>query len=119
MKQHYIRLDEDKNIIKAFSTAFEKFESGDILILDNAPRHFDMSMFPKGLMDNNGKYNYEHINSKITERSEAEKWTQAELDEIEKQNIISQKKVEVLETLALQKAIEDGVLNPDGSLKKS
>lgn len=41
MYKHYIRLNEKKHIIKAFSTAFEQPEENDILVKENAGRHYN------------------------------------------------------------------------------
>ena len=40
--KHYIRLDENNNIIKGFSDAFEQPEPTDILINEHGGRHFEL-----------------------------------------------------------------------------
>ena len=118
MSKCYIRLDEDKVIIHAFSIKFESPEKDDILIEDTSGRHFNWNLLPKGLIDSDGKYNYKYVSKKIIERTYNEKWSQEELDAKEKQDLINSKKYKILEEQAIQRLKDNGKLDSDGNLIK-
>ena len=58
--KHYIRINENNEIIKVFSDAFEQPEENDICINDNTERHCSLQV-----MENNfiygAKYKYKYI----------------------------------------------------------
>ena len=66
--KHYIRINENNEIIKAFSDAFEQPEENDICINDNAERHCSLQ-----IMENNfiygAKYKYKYIDNEIIEKT--------------------------------------------------
>lgn len=117
MPKHYIKLDKDKNIIKIFCTDFEKNETGDICILENAPRHIGKTL-EKGLKDSDGKYNYKYVSRKIKERTDNEKWTQADKDEKEKEVLIATKMQIILRDQAIQSLKDENKLDGSGNLIK-
>lgn len=68
MYNHYIRIDENNNIIKSFSTAFELPTDGDILIAeDTEERHYNLN-----LLSPDGFYLLKYENDEIIEKTEAE-----------------------------------------------
>ncbi len=115
MVKHYIRINQDENIIHNFSSDFEKNRTGDICILENAPRHFHLE---KGLFDTNGKYNYKYMNKKIVERTENEKWTQFDKDEKEKEKLIQEEIVLIQRGQAIQNLKDQNKLDVNGNLIK-
>ena len=69
---HYIRLDGDK-IIKGFSDAFEQPLKGDILIAENADRHFILNdVINPPLKDDQGIPLYKYVSGKVEVRTQAE-----------------------------------------------
>lgn len=79
MAKHYIRIDENNNIIKGFSDDFEQSIEGDIIIRENAERQFYIEHTEFGtiipnpdLLNENGCYLYKWENDKITEKSQTE-----------------------------------------------
>lgn len=72
MYSHYIRLDGNK-IIKGFSTAFEEPVEGDILIAEDAQRHFELSgQTNPPLTDDDGIPLYKHEKGKVISRTKTE-----------------------------------------------
>ena len=99
----YIRVNEAGIIIHGFSDAFEQSQDGDILVLENGPRHFHLA-WPEPLVNERGQYRYKWENGKRVERS------QAELDE-EFANLPPAPKTPEQERLDLiQKALDDLIL---------
>ena len=72
MIKHYIRIDENNNIIKTFTDIFEQPEMGDILINESRERHFNLSLFIGINGFNTHKYTYENGEVRVK--------TQIELD---------------------------------------
>ncbi len=70
MTKHYIRIDNDKNIIKAYSDQFEQFVAKDICVNENASRHYHLN-----ILNSDGLYNYKWDGSKIIEKTETQKYT--------------------------------------------
>ena len=113
MSKHYIRKDENKIIIKVFSDAFEKPLETDICINENGGRHYHLDIF-----DENIKHNYKYVSSKITERTEAEKWPQEELDNIEKEKLIAEKISLLQREQAVQSLKDENKLDENENLIK-
>lgn len=65
--QHYIRIDENNNIIHGFSTAFEQPIKGDILLRNTEFRHFYIGdfIFNPQLLDYPNKPKYKWFNNEI------------------------------------------------------
>lgn len=66
MAKHYIRKDGNNVITKAFSDRFETPLEDDVLIADNAPRHYHLDLF-----DENQRYKLKYTSGKIRNRTEA------------------------------------------------
>lgn len=67
MYKHFIRLNDNKEVIKAFSSAFEQPEESDICINeDTMERHFNLSL----LQDGAYKYKYDGKNLVVRTREE-------------------------------------------------
>ena len=78
--KHYIRLDGDK-IIKGFSTAFEQPQEGDVLIAENAGRHFELGgQINPPLTNDEGIALYKWDGTAVIERTQEE--IQADIDKI-------------------------------------
>jgi hypothetical protein len=69
--KHYIRTNEAGEIIHGFSDAFEQPQDGDILVLENGPRHFHLA-WPEPLTNERGQYRFRWIDGQRVERSQAE-----------------------------------------------
>ncbi|ASA20953.1 hypothetical protein [Paenibacillus donghaensis] len=50
MYKHYIRVDTDDNVIRAFSDAFEQPQPGDLLVTENGGRHFNLDLWYNGVI---------------------------------------------------------------------
>ena len=74
--KHYIRLNSDGNIIKAFCDAFEKPVDGDILYCETNERHFLLEVY-----DMNGFPRYAFVDGEIVERTELTEAEQTELND--------------------------------------
>jgi hypothetical protein len=64
----YIEINKDNNIIKVFSSDFEKPRATSILIdsgLGDKFRHAQTQYLTKPLMNENGTYNYKYENGRI------------------------------------------------------
>ena len=75
---HYIRTNESNDVIHGFSDAFETPEPGDILVLENGPRHFQEA-FPESLRNERGQFRFRWQDGQIVERSQQElddEWAQ-------------------------------------------
>lgn len=83
--KHYIRLNADGNIIKAFCDVFESPVDGDILISETDERHFNPDLF-----DDNGFPRYEWNGKEMIERTEYSEDEQAELAERQAKNELAQ-----------------------------
>lgn len=80
MSKHYIRLDENMNIIKGFSDAFESPLGKDICINENGQRHFEMfGEVNPSLINGNGIYIYKYIDNSFIAKTDAEIQTEIEL----------------------------------------
>ena len=72
MHNHYIRLEGNK-VIKGFSDAFEEPQEGDILIAENAGRHFEYDgQVNPPLSDEDGIPAYKYAKNKMGKRTKAE-----------------------------------------------
>jgi len=69
--KHYIRINEAGTIVHGFSDAFEQPQDGDILIVEDGPRHFHL-YWPEPLVNERGQYRYKWIGGQRVERSQAE-----------------------------------------------
>lgn len=111
MIRHYIRKDDNKNIIKTFTTAFEEPEQDDICVNENGDRHYNLDIkTPEGYY----KYKYD---KEIIEKTQEEIDVSPEKIDREKaiqKEIIIQNKIR--ET-AIAACIEDGDLDSDGEIK--
>ncbi|GGF72805.1 hypothetical protein GCM10010912_17530 [Paenibacillus albidus] len=50
MYKHYIRVDANGNVIRAFSDAFEQSQDGDILVSEGGGRHFNLDLWYNGVI---------------------------------------------------------------------
>ena len=72
MYNHYIRVTDDK-IIKGFSSAFEQPLKNDILIAEDAQRHFELNgQTNPPLTDDDGIPLYKHEKGKVISRTKTE-----------------------------------------------
>ena len=72
MYNHYIRLQDNK-IVKGFSTAFEQPLKDDILIAEDAQRHFELNgQTNPPLTDEQGITKYKYVDGQVMARSEQE-----------------------------------------------
>jgi hypothetical protein len=66
MYKHYIRLDENNNIIYGFSDAFEQTQENDICINENGERHFELlGIVNPSLVTMDGIYLYQYIDNNV------------------------------------------------------
>lgn len=66
MNKHYIRLDQENNIIKGFSDAFEEPQKNDVCICESGGRHFEMLEVINPLLKNmEGNYLFKYENNKV------------------------------------------------------
>jgi len=66
MTKHYIRKNENGDVIHGFSDKFEKPIQGDLCINENASRHFPMQeLFPKGVKTEEGYPQYKWDDKKM------------------------------------------------------
>lgn len=64
--KHYIRLDDENNIIKGFSDAFKQPQPDDILINEQGGRHFELlGQVNPSLVDGRGVHLYKYVNGQI------------------------------------------------------
>jgi hypothetical protein len=77
MNNHYIKIDNDNNVIEAFSDAFKKPDQDSILIFENAGRHCKMKLFTY-IKPDLFVYNYYYQNEKLIKKDYQE--IQAEID---------------------------------------
>jgi hypothetical protein len=76
--KHYIRINESNDVIHGFSDAFEQPQEGDILILEDGPRHFHEA-FPDLLTNARGQFRFKWSDGHIVERTQQEldaEWAQ-------------------------------------------
>ena len=72
MYNHYIKLQDNK-MIRGFSDAFEQPEKDDILIAENAGRHFELDgAINPPLADEQGVALYKYEKGKVIKRTPAE-----------------------------------------------
>jgi hypothetical protein len=69
--KHYIRTNEAGEIIHGFSDAFETPEPGDILVLENGPRHFHLA-WPETLTNERGQYLFRWVNGQRVAKAQDE-----------------------------------------------
>jgi len=67
----YIRTNEAGEIIHGFSDAFETPEPGDILVLENGPRHFHLA-WPEPLRNVRGQYLFRWVNGQRVAKAQDE-----------------------------------------------
>lgn len=65
--KHYIRIDENNYVIKAFSNAFEQPLDTDILIAETEERHFNLNLFAI-----NSAPKYKWVDGQMVETTEEE-----------------------------------------------
>lgn len=115
MTKHYIRTNENDEIIKIFSTDFEEPEPGDICVKEDAPRHFHLD---KPLKDIYGKFNFKYIDKKIVEVPDDERLTSLDREDIEKEALIVEEEKIILRNQAIQNLKDQNKLDADGNLIK-
>lgn len=74
--RHYIRINEQNEIIHAFSDAFEQPLETDILFQETEQRHCQLNILSEKYI---GKYKYKWINGKVLEKTEEELFPLEEL----------------------------------------
>lgn len=84
MTKHYIRKNVNNDIIKIYSDKFEQFQSGDICINENAPRHIPDNL--KNIKTYDGYYKFKWYNNQIVAKTNDEIYTSAVLAEIAEKN---------------------------------
>ena len=98
MTKHYIRKDGSNTIIHAYSTAFEIFQTGDILIKDNAPRQYTLD-----ILDENKRYKLKYVSGKIQNRTQAEIYPETkatfDTDQTKKANSVNTDTKELIDVL--------------------
>jgi hypothetical protein len=50
MYKHYIRVDAEGSVIRAFSDAFEQPEPGDLIVTEDGGRHFNPDLWYNGVI---------------------------------------------------------------------
>jgi hypothetical protein len=86
MTKHYINIDENNNIIRAFSDKFEQPDQDSICVCEDGCLHFNLV-----LQTIDGYYRYKWENSEIVEKDPAtEIYTSTVLTEIENKNNLLQ-----------------------------
>jgi hypothetical protein len=76
--KHYIRTNEAGEIVHGFSDAFEQPQDGDILVLENGPRHFHEA-WPESLTNERGQYRFRWIDGQCVAKARDEldaEWAQ-------------------------------------------
>lgn len=64
--KHYIRLDENNNIIRGFSNVFEEPQEGDICINEQGGRHFELNgVINPRLINESGIFLFRYENGKV------------------------------------------------------
>lgn len=102
--KHYVRLDESNCIIHGFSNAFEQPQDGDILIVEDGPRHFHEA-FSQPLHIDLGIPLWKLEGEQIVERSPEE--VQQDIDALPPAPLTAEQRLELLE-LALDEIILGG-----------
>ena len=97
--KHYIRIDDESRVIHGFSDAFEQSQSGDICILENAPRHFHES-FPEPLQNDEGILLFKWDGDEVVERTEQE--IQDDIDALPEPEPTDRERLEALEAALLE-----------------
>tara|TARA_R110002020_G_scaffold13283_6_gene48135 strand:- start:11898 stop:12485 length:588 start_codon:yes stop_codon:yes gene_type:complete len=65
MRKHYIEIDNDNYITKAFSDAFEQPTDTSICVNEKGSRHFHLE-----LINNRGEFKYKYLNNEFVEQTE-------------------------------------------------
>lgn len=60
--KHYIKVDENNNIIGAFSSGFRQPQGGEILVADTNERHFNLQ-----IVDEHGNYKWKWVDPDVVE----------------------------------------------------
>lgn len=66
MYKHYIRVNDNGEVIAAFCNAFQEPQDGDILICETNERHFNLPLQVDGV------YKYTYNNNELKERTQSE-----------------------------------------------
>ena len=101
--KHYIRLDENGNIVKGFSDAFEQPKGDDIAINEQGGRHFRLpfeSRVNPPLLTDEGIPLYKYENGEVKERTAEE--IQADIDALPDTPPSQQERLEALEDAMLE-----------------
>lgn len=69
--KHYIRLNEDGNVIHGFSDAFDKPLEDDICIMEDGPRHFH-EVWPEPLINGRGQFLFKWVSGERVDRTTEE-----------------------------------------------
>jgi hypothetical protein len=118
----YIRINENKEIIHAFTTDFEQPQDGDILYMENCARHVGESA-PElanltDMMTMERRLSWDAKAKKIIVRTEAEMKASAgyiaRRDAAEAERLIAEK----IRAQAVAELVAEGKLTADGKLKK-
>ncbi|MBY9081197.1 hypothetical protein KIH86_23910 [Paenibacillus sp. HN-1] len=64
---HYIRVDSGGNVIHTFSSAFEQQMEGDILVAEDAGRHYNPDLWYNAVIPR-----LQYVNGELKERTEDE-----------------------------------------------
>lgn len=67
MAKHYIRINENNEIIKSFSTDFEQPEQDDICVNEDGDRHYNLAIRTDDM-----QYRLKYIANEIIEKTEEE-----------------------------------------------
>ena len=74
MYKHYIRLNENKDIIKIFSSAFEVPEENDVIVYEGQDRHFNQ-IDGKSIINEDNLFIFKYIDNAIIEKTHDEIYT--------------------------------------------
>lgn len=81
--KHYIRLDDQRNIVYGFSDAFEQPQEYDICINEHGGRHFELlGQTNPSLRNDQGVYLYRYVDGEVVAKTQEE--IQSEIDALPK-----------------------------------
>lgn len=110
---HYIRINEKKEIIKSFSTAFEQPQKGDICIEESTTeRHYNLP-----IVNDLGVFLNKYIDGKIVDKDNRDimndEKTILSKEYFDREELIKNE----LREFAIERLKEKGLLNKDGNMK--
>ena len=123
--KHFIRLNENNEIIKAFSTAFEQPIEGDVLLDENMYRHTTeyMPILAKLIDQETGQYLLKYIDNQIITKTHDELYTPEVITQIENEKTKGQlqssdskmiRKIDEIYSVLITK----GIINKDDFIDK-